>query len=350
MEQTMGKLGQLIEFLKKPPVRAGLTLDLALPRLYPKVRPRFLHEAQVLGERKGVPAARFEAGIFAVSLVADFPDMEINVTPAHIESWGADFDGLLAHARSNLLKRGGMEGFEANRDGFFQSTWEDNLDGSRMLLPGVLKMLPVQGDPVVIMPSRDVLLVTGADEPAALAAALESALNTVHHCNGPLNACPLRLRNFQWEPLRLPSNHPARPLLSRARRRRLLDEYTQQKALLDRLHGRMGRQIHVSPFHLAPAPGRTTSFTLWSREAGEGWLPEADRVCLAWAGSSGPEQVWVAWDVLRQRLGRLLEPLALFPQRHRLLGFPEPAELEELATLDLFGDGGRGLGPVAASW
>ena len=346
----MGRLSQLIAFLRQPPIRTGLTLDLALPRLYPKVRPRFLYEAQRLGNRQERPAARVEAGIFAVSLVADFPDMEINVTRSHMEAWGADFDGLLVHARSNLLKRGGMEGFEATRDGFFQSTWEDNLDGSRMLLPGVLKMLPIQGDPVVIMPSRDVLLVTGADDPAALCAALESALVTVQHGNGPLNACPLRLRNFQWEPLRLPSNHPARPLLSRVRRRRLLDEYAHQKALLDQLHGRLGRQIHVSPFHLAPSPGRGTSFTLWSRELGEGWLPEADRVCLAWKGSSGPEQVWVPWEVIRQRLGRLLEPLGLFPQRHRLLGFPEPAELEELVSLDLLGDGGRGLGPVAASW
>jgi hypothetical protein len=300
--------------------RRPLTLEAALPRLLPKVRPRFHYEALAL--RHGHPCPQFQplAGIFATSLVLDFPEGELDLGAAQLRAWNADFAILLQRARANLLLRGGLEGFREVRPGLFRSTWQDNLDGSRVLLPGLLKGLPLRGDPVVVLPNRDTLLVAGSRDPRALGLILEAGLEFVREDPRALNGCPLRLRDFHWSPWEPGQDHPAAALLAQARRRRLLEEYAQQKTLLDRLHGQAGRDVRVLPFQLEQDPcGTVASCTVWSPEGGEGWLPEADRVALP--AGPGP-RLWMPWSTVQERLGQLLEPLGLFPERYRLLGSP----------------------------
>jgi hypothetical protein len=142
-------------------------------------------------------------GPFAQSLVLDFPTGELDVTAQHLEAWGLDFQDLMVQARSNLLARGAEEGFLRSRSGYWRSTWEDALDGSRVLLPGVLRRLPVQGDPVALMPRKDVLLVTGTEDEDILARAIAFARDLMDGSSDTLDPSPIRLRGFLWEP------HPA---------------------------------------------------------------------------------------------------------------------------------------------
>ena len=175
-----------------------LSLQEALPRLVPKVRPRLRYEA--LGVGGGGPVFQPLAGTLAFSLVVDCPNGEQDVGARELQAWGADFDVLLQRARTNLLRRGGEECFREVGRGLYRSTWEDNLDGSRVLLPGVLKRLPLRGDPVVVLPSRDTLLVAGSEDPGGLELLLGAAVAFLREDSRFLNGCPLRLRNFQWEP------------------------------------------------------------------------------------------------------------------------------------------------------
>jgi hypothetical protein len=291
--------------------RGPISLAEALPWLVPKVEPRFQYEARRLRTGRPGPEFRPLAGSFAVSLVVDLPDEELDVGAADLARWSADFDRLMQKARSNLLARGGEEGFRRMGPGRYRSTWQDSLDGSRMLLPGVLKRLGLEGDPVVVLPNRDTLLVVGDQDTLGLCWALEGALEFLDEDPRARNGCPLRLRNYQWEPFDPRAEHPVGPLLGRIRQRRLEDEYQRQKFLLDRRHGSQGRAITVAPFHLERTPeGRTSSFTIWSQSMGEAWLPEADRVCL--------DGGWVPWETLRRRFSDLLEPVGLFPERYRL--------------------------------
>jgi hypothetical protein len=295
-----------------------MPLQEALIRLVPKVRPRFHHEALAFRDAAAPPVFRPLAGSLALSLVVDFPDCELDVGPRELEAWGADFDVLLQRARANLLLRGGEERFKAVRPGLFRSTWEDGLDGSRILLPGVLQGLPLRGRPVAVAPDRDTLLVAGSEDPQALAWLLEGALDFVGQDPRSVNACPVRWTGYQWEPWEAVAEHPAAPLLVRALRRRLLEEYASQKALLDRRHARMGRDVIVAPFLLErDCAGAVTSRTYLAPEAGEGWLPEADLVGLP-AGPGETAGHWVPWPELRDRLGSRLQPLGLFPERYRL--------------------------------
>jgi hypothetical protein len=307
-------LDRMLAAIIPPAAATGpISLAEALPWLVPKVQPRFEYEA--LSLRTGRPGPEFRplAGSFAVGLVVDLPDQELDVEAGDLLRWHADFDRLMQKARSNLLARGGEEGFRRMGPGRYRSTWQDNLDGSRMLLPGILQRLPLNGDPVVLLPSRDTLLVVGSEDPAGLRWALEGALEFLNEDPRSLNGCPLRLRNYQWEPFLAREEPELRPLLGRIQKRRLKDEYNLQKFLLDRRHGSLGRSITVAPFHLERTPaGQTRSFTVCSREMGEAWLPEADRVCLGTEGGA-----WLPWEAVQNRLNPLLEPVGLFPERYR---------------------------------
>jgi len=193
------RLGRFLRTLGRPVPRPALALADALPYLFPKVRPVFTYLAHARHTGK-TPEFRPLAGNFAVSLVVDLPNQDLDLTPEHLQAWNVDFDRLLQRARTNLLGRGGEGRFQALRDGCYRSTWRDNLDGSRMLLPGLLQRLPLQGDPVVLLPNRDTLLVAGAEDPEGLRCALAYARQHLDDTACPGNAGPLRLRNFLWEP------------------------------------------------------------------------------------------------------------------------------------------------------
>jgi len=313
------RLGRFLDALAHPPPRGVIPLQEALRWLVPKVRPRFEYEAYALRTGRPVPAFQPLAGSFAQSLVVDLPDQELDVGEAELAAWNVDPGRLLQQARSNLLARG-ADGFRRLGPGRYRSTWRDSLDGSRMLLPGILQRLELAGDPVVLVPDRDTLLVVGSDDPGGVAWALEAALAFLDEAPQALNGCPLRLRNYCWEPFRVQPGHPAAPLLSRIERRRLRDEYAHQKHLLDQRHGAQGKAINVAPFRLEKTPaGTVASVTLWSQPLGEAWLPKADRVGLDWA--SGRAEV--PWETVQNRL----EPVGLFPERYRFNG---PEQLERL--------------------
>jgi len=321
-------LDRVLAALIPPAAELGpISLPDALPWLMPKVRPRFEYEALALRTGRPGPEFRPLAGSFAVSLVVDLPDAEIPVSAGDLLRWNSDFDRLLQKARTNLLARGGEEGFRPMGPGRYRSTWQDNLDGSRMLLPGILQRLSLDGDPVVVLPNRDTLLVVGSEDPAGLRWALEGALEFLNEDPRSLNGCPLRLRNYQWESFMARDEHPLRPLLGRIQKRRLKDEYAHQKFLLDRRHGSMGKAITVAPFQLEKTPsGQTGSFTVWSRSMGEAWLPEADRVCLDLEAG----KTWLSWEAAQRSLSQLLEPVGLFPERYR---FKEVPRTDQLASL-----------------
>jgi len=320
------RLGRFLDALAHPAPRGPIPLREALPWLVPKVRPRFEYEACALRSGRPAPAFRPLAGSFAQSLVVDLPDQELDVGSAELAAWNVDFDRLLQKARSNLLARGGEEGFRQLGPGRYRSTWQDNLDGSRVLLPGILQRLELAGDPVVLLPDRDTLLVVGSDDPQGLAWALECAQEFLDEAPRSLNGCPLRLRNYRWEPFRARAEHPASPLLGRLEKRRLRDEYSHQKRLLDQRHGAQGKAINVTPFHLQKSPaGQVASVTIWSESEGEAWLAKADRVDLG-----GADHAEVPWETVQTRLAPYLEPVGLFPERYRFSGPSRPELLERL--------------------
>jgi hypothetical protein len=257
----------------------------------------------------------------------DLPQQTLDVGAAALARWDADFDALLQRARANLAARSGEEGFLRLGPGRYRSTWRDGLDGSRLLLPGILRHLDLDGDPVAVVPSPDTLLVVGDQDLPALRWALAGALEFLDSDPRALNGCPLRLRHFDWEPFRVPAGHPLQPQMEQLRQRRLRDEYARQKALLDWRHDLDGTPVTVAPYQLERTrDGQLESWTAWTPDLGEAWLPRADRLCLDWRAG----KVSLPWDAALERLSPLLEPLGLFPERYRFRTVPDPERLAAL--------------------
>jgi hypothetical protein len=225
------RLGRFLRALGRPAQRGAPALADALPWLMPKVRPYFEYEAFTLRTGKPAPEFRPLAGTLAVSLVLDLPNQDLDLGAAELQAWNADFDGLLQTARQNLLARGGEQKFHAVGAGRYRSAWRDGLDGSRILLPAMLRRLPLRGDPVVVLPTRDTLVVVGSEDPESLHWVLEDALRSLGDDPNPLNACPLRLRNLHWEPFQAEDDQPMGALLGRIEQRRLRDEHARRKGL-----------------------------------------------------------------------------------------------------------------------
>ena len=188
----------------------------ALPWLVPKVRPRFVYEALRL--RTGRPGPEFRP-------LAGHLRREPGGGPARpgagcgrrrtgpVERRLRPADAEGPHQPAGPGRRGGLPA--SSGPGRFRSTWQDNLDGSRMLLPGVLQRLPLPGDPVVVLPNRDTLLVVGSEDPAGLRWALEGALEF-------LDEDPALPERLPPAPAQLPvgalpprEEHPVHPLLGR---------------------------------------------------------------------------------------------------------------------------------------
>jgi len=221
--QSMGggrwkRLGRFLQQLGQPMSRVPALADV-LPYLLPKVRTLDGYDAYERNTGQPAPVHRPLCGNLAVSLVADMPNQDLDLGAAQFQAWNADFDVLFQRARTNLLARG-EQNFREIRPGCYGSSWQDELDGSRILLPGILQALALTGDPVAGLPGRSTLLVTGSEDAKGLVWLLESLLEHLDQNPGAANATPLRYRNLRWEPLQLPEGHPAADLLARLQARR----------------------------------------------------------------------------------------------------------------------------------
>ena len=167
--------------------------------------------------------------------------------------------------------------------GVYRGGWADGYDISRALLPDMLERVPVRGRPVFMMPTRDVLLVTGDNDDEGLVAMVEFCLQALQHGR----VVSAHMYHYEdREPLRY---EPASPALAHrlAHLARLLDksEYDAQKEALDHIHEEQGMDIFVAHYNLfTQEDDPATSFSLasWTR----GVDTSLPKVCLLYTSPS----------------------------------------------------------------
>lgn len=117
-----------------------------------------------------------------------------------LDRWGVGFDEVLAIAVDNLRARSSPAKFEKDPRGFYTTRYRDHYDVSRLLLPDLLQTLPLDGDPVILAPERDTLVVAGSEDSDALdamGAQLESVLGSMKRL---ISMEPLVYREGAWRP------------------------------------------------------------------------------------------------------------------------------------------------------
>jgi uncharacterized protein YtpQ (UPF0354 family) len=273
------------------------------------------------------PAVSHIGSDLGVALIAAAAGAASAITGAQLQASGLAPEAALSAALDNLRPRS-APAFESLKPGLFLSQWRDGYDASRLLFPDLVAALPVKGDPVVLAPTRNALLVAGADDTNALLALADAGAETLSTTDQPLSARPLRLRDGKWTDFALDSEElgPFYDLL----RGQWTREYAEQKQLLDQLHAQNGDDIVVGDY--APMQNRHTGkpfcMTFWV-DGFVNLLPRADAVVL----KSAAEVMVVPWRTATAVIAHRLASTDHYPIRYRAEAFPSADELGQLRAV-----------------
>lgn len=302
--------------------------------LLPLLRSRWALAMQQLADRVGdrLDEARDDeipsiGSDLIVDVCADDRGSRAIIAPQRLRELGLDRTEALDLAAANLRRRSEPK-FTALGPGVFVSEWGDGYDSSRLLFPETLASLPVKGDPVAMVPVRDMLVITGADDRNGLLMMAAAAAQTLSTSGEPLSAQSLRLRDGQW--IDFAPDPVGFAALRDLRRGQWIREYAEQKELLDELHARQGADIFVANY--APMQdrrsGRPFCMTFWA-DGMASLLPRADAIAF----KTATEVIVVPWDAATAIVGHRMTPTEHYPVRLRVGTFPSAAELGQLRAV-----------------
>jgi hypothetical protein len=310
------------------------TFDEVRPKLFAAVRERALLAAvdgPGWGMEKAADSRKRPARVpisdwFARALVIDHPSHVAIVNEEQLVSWNVTFDEAFATGLSNLkdctVAKFRQEG------GYFVGTWSDDYDSSRILLADIFNDLPLKGDPVVCLPNRVTLMVTGADDPEAIRAMLIKAEEIVRTLARRQNPGPLIIRNGAISDYDVPAASPIYRDIQRARRIAALSYYEEQNRNLEQFYKKIGKDLFIASYTLSDRDGRYLSLGVWSRGIPT-LLPLSDEI--AFYDDTLPEAERIVarlpWSLVQAAFGDLMLDTKMFPIRYYVSGFPEAAQL-----------------------
>jgi uncharacterized protein YtpQ (UPF0354 family) len=248
-----------------------------------------------------------------------------------LKEWDIPYNEVFDQALDNL-RRISSEPFQLLQPGLFISPWEDDHDASRLLLPELFYRLELNGKPVASIPSRGVLLVTGADDEAGLAKLAELTFQVLEDVQKPLSGFVVMLENQQWIsfPNRgRPMDLPVVNLVKRWAAR----NYDEQKSNLEHFFEKQGIDIFVASVLLMEKKegGEISTISVWS-EGVDTLLPKTELIVIR---KETDHQILVPWSTAVTIIGDYLEPTDDSPIRYRIQGFPTEEQFSRLLELDI---------------
>ncbi|RKG94198.1 hypothetical protein D7V97_39385 [Corallococcus sp. CA053C] len=302
----------------------------ARPHLMLVVRARDTFEQfpQQSGEK--VPVSWQPLGeVLAEALVQDTPEAMRYVSPDDLARWGISYGQAHADAMANLRRLDSVPLTHLALGTCLLAT-NDSYGASRLLLEDVMSGCEVKGERVVLVPNRDTLLITGAEDAEGLLEVAEAALAGLK-APRPVDGRALRLTADGWRPFLPEPGSPSRSLLENLAFASRVRGYQEQTERLRRQHEAEGSQLHVAGYvPEQDAKGRFFGQAIWSND-GETLLPRADVILFmdAALGPHAPPVASVRWDLVVRDAGMLLMPeLGLYPERYRVRGFPSKELLQ----------------------
>ncbi len=265
----------------------------------------------------------------AAALVYDLPESMQSISRDQLEGWQISYYEAQEVARRNLEET--EFALASVDDRMYISTTGDNYDASRLLLTDVFDSLKLEGRPVVVVPNRDTLVVTGSDDVTGLGLMADFAERAM---NGPrpMSAIPMILERGEWTSWMPPQDHPQHSRYRLLELKSMGGEYAEQKELLEALYERNGMDIFVSTFSaIESSSGEVFSYCLWSENV-DSLLPRTQKIMFYRDGIDGV--FGGDWDRVMNLVGDLVEPVDMYPPRYRVRGFPTREQLAELGDRD----------------
>ena len=272
----------------------------------------------------GPPAAiphRVIAGDLVAVILWDTPVSMVTLGDDQFSKWGRSFDELYPIALSNVAAMA-VEGYAALDDRTFRFLGGDEYNSARFLVDEIMKQLPLTGNLVVCVPTRNTLIVTSADDAAGMKIAFDLAGNPAEEASVYFK--PIVGRSPSWRLLELDDTHPAYAAWERLTR---IEEADSAASVKDLLQQSVGEEVFVASISIfeEPQSGRLRTVCAWT-EGVPTLLPRTDAVAFVRPIESGHDVREASWDWVTEHCSHLMEPTDHHPPRWLVEDFP-PADL-----------------------
>jgi len=305
------------------------------PDLMPIVRSRSYYELNLL-------RARLEQGktpnwahhilndYLVVGLVYDMHEALRTIHEDDLDKWGVTVYEALEIAKDNLSQLPQQVIGPAEGTGVYLSAMGDSYDSSRLLLLDLVRQFKVKGDPIAMVPNRNVLIVTGSEDVEGLKGMLALAKEPLQQPYA-IGGIALTLDGDDWN-VWLPN--PAHPLYKEFRLMQIQaygQDYNEQKETLDKLHEKQREAVFVATYSAMKKKdnGELTSYCVWSKGVPT-LLPKTD--LIGFTQKDAKSRV-AAWDRVVETVGNLMEPLGMYPPRWKVTDFPTDEQLATMSTV-----------------
>jgi hypothetical protein len=299
--------------------------DLAAKSVYACLRSRYQLVSTEIESRGETPP--FERpvsmpwlGDLDIVLMYDFGQYLAQVRPDTAEIWGQSREAIFARAKANLaaLER---PRWEAIGEEVFKIVSDVSFEESFVLVDAVVAALEVQGDVVVAIPNRGVLLATGTLTPGGLELLIAEARRSLQEAPWPMSGILFERVAGQWRVLQ-----PDPELVAMVRTLELVSlagTYLEQQEALQKHLEKNGVDVFVAKFDLMGSRGAAQtphSWCVWS-EGVPSLLPQTDVVILRRSDESA-KPVIAPWDAVQRICGHHMQRTADDPPRFDVKSFP----------------------------
>ncbi len=319
-------LRQAAQSMLKQPVPQ--TADEVRAHLLPLVRAAADRGLAMIVSPKGDAGVVHRAlcGDLEIQLGLDTPVNILRVGDSHLATWKLSEQEAFALALDNLRAMSAKP-MHAMAPGIYESAWADDHDAARLLLVDVVQRHSIRGTPVVAVPVRGRLLLTG-DQDVTGIAALVRQLELAQEQPRAMPPQLLRLVDGQWTDF-VPAAHA-----TRLHALRLLSQgqaYAAQKQLLDERAIQRGEDIFVANLMVGRDPDGTPSRSacVWSKGVAA-LLPKAELLSLVDPHGDRADAVVVAWDLALPVVGELMRETGDVPPRFHVTTYPDESRLARL--------------------
>jgi len=204
----------------------------------------------------------------------ELPGTDVPISAGMLARWGAGLPHALDAAVTNSFGRPvpraeRVESVHIYHDARFAAT--------ALLRPELIRALPVDGDPVVLVPTTGTLLVGSSADHDGLAFMARFADRILGSDRQTVSIQPLILHGHGWAPFDWPTS--VQPHAATLRRRWDAAQYAAQRPLLQAHYQRSGQPHRVAELSLAAKDGDALTYTTLS-ESVPTVLPLAEAVVL----------------------------------------------------------------------
>jgi len=266
------------------------------------------------------------------AIACDTEHTIMTVNRSTLEEWGATFEEALEIATSNLRDKTKPEGMKELAPGLFVSQWGDCYDSARLLLPDFFHRLSLSGDPVVFVPNRDQLWVTGRYNKAGINVILTHGRQSHFEQGHTLSPNLYVHADGKWE-IYVPEDDALKKLYFSVKRQRDGMDYAQQKGYLEKLYKRENRDIFVATCVVYKEPDESLrTRCAWSNGV-DSLLPETDEIAFV-KDVQKKDIVTAGWNEVQAIVGSMMdrEP-EMVPVRYRVESFPNANQLSRLREM-----------------